>query len=97
MDDLFKDNQSLQEKYPQAKSAHKKQSKNLIRYVTDRLGHDRRYAIDATKSNNVLGFYPQETFETGIKKTVLWYLENEKWWANILDGSYKQWIASHYK
>ena len=97
MDNVFENNQNLQEKYPLATSAHKKQSKNLIKYVTDRLGHDRRYAIDATKSNNVLGFYPQETFESGIKKTVLWYLENEKWWTNILDGSYKQWIANHYK
>ncbi len=62
---------------------------DLITYVTDRPGHDVRYAIDATKICNELGWKPQETFETGIRKTVEWYLNNQKWWSRVLDSSYK--------
>ncbi|MDY5420980.1 dTDP-glucose 4,6-dehydratase, partial [Actinobacillus porcinus] len=61
---------------------------DLITYVTDRPGHDVRYAIDATKIGNELGWKPRETFETGIRKTVEWYLNNKKWWSRVLDGSY---------
>ncbi|MBG0751217.1 MULTISPECIES: dTDP-glucose 4,6-dehydratase [Pectobacterium] len=61
---------------------------SLITYVTDRPGHDLRYAIDASKIYNDLGWKPQETFESGIRKTVQWYLENEKWWCRVKDGSY---------
>jgi dTDP-glucose 4,6-dehydratase len=63
--------------------------KNLIEHVTDRPGHDKRYAIDASKIERELGWKPQETFKTGLKKTVQWYLDNETWWKNILNGSYK--------
>ncbi|KLV05824.1 dTDP-glucose 4,6-dehydratase [Photobacterium aquae] len=61
---------------------------DLITYVTDRPGHDVRYAIDATKIGKELGWLPQETFETGIRKTVQWYLNNKTWWSRVLDGSY---------
>lgn len=60
----------------------------LITYVADRPGHDLRYAIDATKIERELGWIPQETFESGIRKTVEWYLANEDWWKRVLDGSY---------
>ena len=60
----------------------------LITYVTDRPGHDFRYAIDASKINKDLGWSPKETFETGIRKTIQWYLDNEQWWRNIQDGTY---------
>lgn len=60
-----------------------------IEYVKDRPGHDRRYAIDATKITNELGWQPSETFHSGIRKTVQWYLANESWWTRVLDGSYK--------
>lgn len=60
----------------------------LITYVTDRPGHDMRYAIDASKIEVELGWKPQETFESGIRKTVEWYLQNEKWWSRVKDGSY---------
>lgn len=63
---------------------------DLITFVTDRPGHDVRYAIDAGKIERELGWTPQETFETGLKKTVQWYLDNRSWWQAILDGSYKQ-------
>lgn len=61
---------------------------DLITYVTDRPGHDVRYAIDAEKIGRKLGWVPQETFESGIRKTVEWYLANENWWKRVLDGSY---------
>jgi dTDP-glucose 4,6-dehydratase len=61
----------------------------LITYVADRPGHDIRYAIDASKIQRELGWVPEESFETGIRKTVAWYLNNEQWWRNVLDGSYQ--------
>ncbi|MDP5029778.1 dTDP-glucose 4,6-dehydratase [Paraglaciecola sp.] len=62
---------------------------SLITYVQDRPGHDLRYAIDASKIERELGWIPQETFETGLRKTVAWYLANRDWWSSVLDGSYK--------
>ncbi len=61
---------------------------SLITYVTDRPGHDVRYAIDASKIERELGWRPEETFETGIRATVEWYLNNKQWWSRVLDGSY---------
>ncbi|HIF9056743.1 TPA: dTDP-glucose 4,6-dehydratase [Photobacterium damselae] len=66
------------------------QYQDLITYVTDRPGHDVRYAIDATKIAAELGWKPAETFESGIRKTVEWYLNNEQWWSRVLDGSYSR-------
>ena len=66
-----------------ALSALRGKSQDLITFVSDRPGHDRRYAIDATKSQSLLGFVPQETFATGIAKTIQWYLENEEWWLSV--------------
>src|SRR5690554_1811136 len=63
---------------------------SLITYVTDRPGHDRRYAIDASKIAKELGWKPEETFETGIRKTVQWYLDNQQWCKNVQDGSYQR-------
>ncbi|QNU62109.1 dTDP-glucose 4,6-dehydratase [Vreelandella titanicae] len=69
----------------QAKRSHK----DLITFVTDRPGHDLRYAIDASKIERELGWVPEETFETGLRKTVQWYLANETWWKRVQDGSYQ--------
>ncbi|MFK8012510.1 MAG: GDP-mannose 4,6-dehydratase, partial [Marinicellaceae bacterium] len=63
--------------------------RDLITYVKDRPGHDQRYAIDSTKLQNELNWLPQESFETGIKKTVKWYLDNKLWCDRVLDGSYQ--------
>jgi dTDP-glucose 4,6-dehydratase len=63
---------------------------DLITYVTDRPGHDVRYAIDASKIERELGWTPAETFESGIRKTVEWYLNNREWWTRVLDGSYSR-------
>lgn len=62
---------------------------SLITFVTDRPGHDTRYAIDASKIKNTLNWQPEETFSTGLRKTVLWYLENKSWWQRVLSGDYK--------
>jgi dTDP-glucose 4,6-dehydratase len=67
-----------------------------ITYVADRPGHDRRYAIDADKISRELGWKPQETFESGIRQTVQWYLANQQWVENIKSGSYKNWIEQNY-
>ena len=71
--------------------------KEQITYVTDRPGHDRRYAIDATKINRDLGWKPAETFETGIRKTVQWYLDNQDWVKNVTSGAYKDWVNKQYQ
>ena len=70
--------------------------KNQITYVTDRPGHDRRYAIDARKIGQELGWKPAETFQTGIRKTVRWYLDNPDWVANVQSGGYRDWVAKQY-
>ena len=67
-----------------------------ISYVKDRPGHDRRYAIDASKIERELGWKPAETFETGIRKTVQWYLENPEWVANVQSGAYRDWVQTQY-
>ncbi len=67
-----------------------------ITYVTDRPGHDRRYAIDARKLERELGWKPAETFDTGIRKTVEWYLANQEWVANVQSGGYRDWVAKQY-
>ncbi|MEG5549643.1 dTDP-glucose 4,6-dehydratase [Enterobacter wuhouensis] len=67
-----------------------------ITYVTDRPGHDRRYAIDAQKISAELGWKPLETFESGIRKTVEWYLNNQEWVSNVKSGAYKSWIDQNY-
>jgi dTDP-glucose 4,6-dehydratase len=64
--------------------------RDLIAFVSDRPGHDRRYAIDTAKIESALGWQPTETFETGIRKTVQWYLNNEVWWRSVQDGSYRR-------
>ena len=70
--------------------------RNLINFVKDRPGHDRRYAIDARKIERELGWRPKETFESGIRRTVRWYLENEQWVRDVTSGNYREWIATHY-
>ena len=68
----------------------------LITYVKDRAGHDKRYAIDATKLNKELGWKPSVTFEEGLSKTVDWYLENEQWLNNVTSGAYKEYYDKMY-
>lgn len=92
----FKTNPAWAKKYPQATAAMVENAQSLISYVKDRPGHDRRYAIDATKTTNELSYQPQESFETGIRKTVRWYLENDSWWQSVMNGSYREWVDTQY-
>ena len=68
----------------------------LVTFVKDRPGHDRRYAMDTRKIERELNWHPVETFESGIRKTLLWYLEHEDWVLDVTSGSYRQWMAKHY-
>ncbi len=74
----------------------KKSYREQITFVTDRPGHDRRYAIDARKIERELGWKPAETFETGIRKTVRWYLDNQGWVSNVQSGDYRKWVEKNY-
>ena len=67
------------------------------RKVKDRPGHDRRYAIDASKIERELGWKPAETFETGIRKTVRWYLDNQSWVQTVTSGAYQNWVGKNYR
>ena len=96
VDKRIRENIELQEKYPKAPICQGKTARELITYVKDRPGHDRRYAIDPTKSNMDLGYQPEESFETGINKTVDWYLNNETWWRDVMSGEYQKWIKLQY-
>lgn len=82
----------LDELHPDAAGSYRR----LITYVQDRPGHDRRYAIDARKIERELGWRPAETFETGIRKTVQWYLANVDWVAHVQSGAYRDWVARQY-
>jgi dTDP-glucose 4,6-dehydratase len=73
-----------------------KPHRQLIRFVQDRPGHDRRYAIDARKLEGELGWRAQETFSTGLRKTVQWYLDNTQWMAEVTSGAYKNWVDTNY-
>ena len=70
---------------------------SLISYVKDRLGHDRRYAINAEKITSELGYAPAESLESGLRKTVEWYLANQDWCQNVMDGNYREWIEKNYE
>ncbi|MCB1908072.1 MAG: dTDP-glucose 4,6-dehydratase [Rhodocyclaceae bacterium] len=82
----------LDELQPAAEGPHER----LIRFVADRPGHDRRYAIDARRIERELGWRPAETFESGIRKTVRWYLDNPGWVADVQSGAYREWIGTNY-
>ena len=89
-DARFAADPTLAVRFPDSPCAVGQSAKSLITFVTDRPGHDTRYAIDASKISEELGFVPAETFDSGLAKTVDWYLHNEQWWKAILDGSYRQ-------
>ncbi|PCK09371.1 MAG: dTDP-glucose 4,6-dehydratase [Alteromonadaceae bacterium] len=96
VDEYFANETELVQRFAKATAAIAGQSESLITYVKDRPGHDRRYAIDPTKANDILGYQPQESFETGIRKTIAWYLNNEQWWQAVMDGSYQDWVSKQY-
>jgi dTDP-glucose 4,6-dehydratase len=86
----------LAARFPQSPAVRGGRSAELLTFVRDRPGHDRRYAVDCTKVERELGFRPGESFETGLRKTVAWYLEHEEWWRGVMDGSYRAWMRHQY-
>jgi dTDP-glucose 4,6-dehydratase len=70
--------------------------RDQVTFIKDRPGHDRRYAIDASKLERELGWKPAETFETGLRKTVQWYLDNQAWVNDVTSGDYRNWVGKHY-
>ncbi len=96
VDEAFAADRELASRFPTAPAAAGKSTGSLVTFVKDRPGHDRRYAIDATKIERELGFAPRESFETGIQKTIAWYLANERWWRGVMDGSYREWVKRWY-
>ncbi|MDJ0757901.1 MAG: dTDP-glucose 4,6-dehydratase [Woeseiaceae bacterium] len=96
IDEAFAEQPDLVERFPGAPAANGASTESLVTFVTDRPGHDWRYAIDATKSETELGFSPSQTFESGMQATLEWMLGNEAWWRAVMDGSYREWVATHY-
>ena len=96
LDTLFADDSTLAFRFPGCPAARGHACRSLITYVNDRPGHDRRYAIDPTKIATVLGFEPSESLESGLRRTVEWYLANERWWRGVMDGGYRDWITTNY-
>ena len=88
-DQLFQEDASLRQRYPLSPCASGKPAESLITFVKDRPGHDTRYAINAGKISKELGYQPQQTFHSGLRATVQWYLQNEAWWRGIQDQSYR--------
>jgi dTDP-glucose 4,6-dehydratase len=97
VDEAFGRDRTLGTRFPDSPAAAGRPSAELITFVPDRPGHDRRYAIDATKIERKLGFCPRETFESGIRKTLDWFLAHESWWRAVMDGSYREWIRRQYQ
>ena len=96
VDALFAKDAALAERFPGAPAAQGKPSNSLKITVTDRPGHDRRYAIDESKARAELGYAAKWSFEDGLDATIRWYLENEAWWRAIMDGTYRQWVERNY-
>jgi dTDP-glucose 4,6-dehydratase len=90
VDKAFAGDTALATRFPDAPAAHGTSTHELRSFVTDRPGHDRRYAIDERKITGELGYRPQHDFRSGLAATVAWYLDNESWWQSILDGSYRR-------
>jgi dTDP-glucose 4,6-dehydratase len=90
LDAHFKANPELASRFPNCPAARAQSVADLIEFVTDRPGHDWRYALDTTRIKNELGFLPQESFETGLAKTIRWYLDNEPWWRELLQRQGKK-------
>jgi dTDP-glucose 4,6-dehydratase len=96
LDERFAADSRLAERFPACPASSGASCASLIAHVTDRPGHDRRYAIDPTHIASTLGFEPRESLQTGLARTIDWYLANEAWWRAVMDGSYRAWMASQY-
>ncbi len=95
LDETFAADSGLARRFPDSPAA-RGQTASLLTHVPDRPGHDRRYAMNAEKIERELGFRPVESFESGIRRTLVWYLEHEDWWRKVMNGSYREWIRHQY-
>lgn len=96
VDDIFAHEPRRARQFPDAPPNRGEACNSLIQFVTDRPGHDRRYAIDADRIADELGFRPVETFDSGMARTVRWYLDNEHWWRQAAQGDHQRWLADQY-
>ncbi|HEX2218061.1 MAG TPA: dTDP-glucose 4,6-dehydratase [Gemmatimonadales bacterium] len=96
LDEAFAGDPELRRRFPDSAAAAGKASGTLITFVRDRPGHDRRYAIDSSRIERELGFCPAESFESGLRKTLAWYLTHDGWWRGVMDGRYREWTARQY-
>lgn len=96
IDARFASAPELARRYPDAPAARGARSAELLTFVPDRPGHDRRYAIDCTKAERELGYAPRESLDSGLSRTIDWYLDNEPWWRSVMNGSYREWIETNY-
>jgi dTDP-glucose 4,6-dehydratase len=96
-DETFREHPDLKTKFPHCPPARGEPASSLIKFVQDRPGHDRRYAIDCSKIQRELGYRARVPLEKGLRDTFIWYLQNEWWWRAVMDGSYQQWIRAHYQ
>ncbi len=96
VDAAFAADPALRDRFPAAPAARGEPTSSLVTFVPDRPGHDRRYAVAADKARRELGFAAGTTFETGIRQTLRWYLDNETWWRGVMDGSYRMWRDRQY-
>ena len=96
LDQRFAREPGLAARYPACPAASGTSCRELLTFITDRKGHDRRYAIDASKAKSELGYLPKHALPAGITETISWYLDNEAWWRPLLAGSHAQWISANY-
>jgi dTDP-glucose 4,6-dehydratase len=96
INNIFGKDPKLKDQFPSCPAATGGDTAELIAHVKDRPGHDRRYAIDAMKATLETGYGPAESFETGLLKTVQWFIANQPWWRAVMDGSYRDWVELHY-
>lgn len=97
VDEAFAADPGLAKRFPSAPAASGQPSHTLKTFVTDRPGHDRRYAIDETKAQNELGYTAAHGFTERFAQTLRWYLDNENWWRNVLSGDYRKWVETNYR
>ncbi len=96
VDAAFAQQPDLRRRFPRCPAGRGEETAALISFVPDRPGHDRRYATDDSKIERELGFSPRESLDSGLSKTLSWYLANEPWWRAVLNGSYREWIRRQY-
>src|ERR1043166_2042720 len=96
IDEAFRGDPGLARSFPASPPARGVPTDSLVKFVADRPGHDRRYAMDGSKIARELGFRPRESLESGLRRTIAWYLQEEPWWRAVMDGSYRAWISTQY-